>query len=218
MECARFDWKGYALGELSAAETAECDRHVHACERCRVEMGRWQTTVASLRNLPQVEPPRRIVFVPEPGAGSISGSSNEDPWWRRMWNSGPQLGFASASVLALAILAHGLMARVPAALAPAQSAQMEALIHEAAMKEVDRLLPQAMDAALNRAMDQRLRTELRPALAGLKQQLAQEEQLHAAGLEQKRDADLKAIRYAFERLEQRLNYATLSSARPQGGE
>ncbi len=207
MECARFDWKGFALGELSAAETAECDRHAGACERCRVEMARWQTTVASLRNLPQAEPPRRIVFVPEPVA--------EAPWWRRMWTSTPQLGFASAFVLALAIVSHALLARIPASPAPAQ---MQALIQAEALKEVNRMLPQAMDAALKDAMDQRLRTELNPALASMKRQLSQDEQLRAAEFEQRRDADQKAVRYAFERLERRLTYATLSSARPQGGE
>lgn len=209
MECARFDWKGYALGELSAAETAECDRHAGTCERCRAEMGRWRTTVASLRNLPQAEPPRRIVFVPEPVA--------QDPWWRRMWNSTPQLGFASAIVLALAIVSHALLARVPAAPPPAP-AQMQALIREEALKEVNRLLPQAMDSALKNAMDRRLQEDLNPALASMKRQLSQEEQLRAADFEQRRDADQKAVRYAFERLEQRLTYATLSSARPQGGE
>ncbi len=209
MECARFDWKGYALGELSAAETAECDRHAGACERCRAELERWRTTVTSLRNLPQAEPPRRIVFVPEPVV--------ENPWWRSMWHSSPQLGFASAFVLALAIVSHGLLARVPASPAPAP-AQMQALIHAAAVNEVHRLLPQAMDAALKTAMDRRLQEELNPALASIKRRLTQEEQLRLAGVEQRRDADQKAVRYAFERLERRLNYATLSSARPQGGE
>jgi anti-sigma factor RsiW len=216
MECTRFDWKAYALGELSAAETAECDRHAGSCERCRAELARWQTTVASLRSLPQAEPPRRIVFAPEPA--SNPPSNNAEPWWRRMWNSGPQLGFASASVLALAIVAHGLLARMPASTAPLPTAQMQALIHVEALKEVNRMLPQAMDAALKGAMDQRLREELTPALASLKQQVSQDEQLREVGLEQKRDADQKAVRYAFERLERRINYATLSSARPQGGE
>lgn len=212
MECARFDWKGYALGELSAAETAECDRHAATCERCRAELGRWQTTVASLRRLPQMEPPRRIVFAPEPV------SNDAEPWWRRMWQSGPQLGFASASVLALAIVAHGVMARVPVAQASIPAAQMQARVHEEALKEVNRLLPQAVDSALKDAVDQKVREQIHPALASLKQQVSQDEQLRAAALDRKRDADQQAVRYAFERLERRVNYATLSSVRAQGGE
>lgn len=212
MDCARFDWKAYALDELSAAETTECDRHATACERCRAELERWQATVASLRNLPQAEPPRRIVFVPEPAPVAYG-----EPWWRRIWQSGPLLGFASAVVLALAIVSHGLLARVPAAPAPAQP-QMQALIHDEALKEVNRMLPQAMDAALKNVMDQRLRQELNPALANMKHELSQDERLRLAGIEQRRDADQNAVRYAFERLERKINYATLSSARPQGGE
>jgi hypothetical protein len=48
--------------------------------------------------------------------------------------------------------------------------------------------------------------------------MLQEEKLREAGFEQKRDSELKTFQYAFTRLEQRLNYATLSSARPNGGE
>ena len=209
MECARFDWKAYALGELSAVETAEYDRHAGTCGPCRAELGRWQRTIAPLRNLPQAEPPRRIVFVPEPGLDLAAA----EPWWRRLWHSGPQLGFASAAVLALAIVAHGVLARVPAAPAPTQ-AQLQSLVdarvHEEALKEVNRLLPQAVD--------QRVRESLNPTLASMKKQLSQDEQTRLAGFEQRRDADQKAIRYAFERLERRITYATLSSARPQGGE
>jgi hypothetical protein len=95
---------------------------------------------------------------------------------------------------------------------------MQVRIHEEALKEVNRLLPQAVDSALKDAMDQRLREELHPALASLRRQVSQDQQLREAGLEKKRDADQQAVRYAFERLERRVNYATLSSVRPQGGE
>jgi anti-sigma factor RsiW len=212
MECTAFDWKGYALGELSAAETAECDRHALTCERCRTELARYKATVTNLRRmLPQVEPPRRIVFAPEPAAREVS-------WWRRMWQPSPQWGFASAGVLALAIVAHGLLARVPATPAPAQAAQIEARIHREAQKEVNRLLPGALDATLKTTMQTRLQEQLRPALASFQHQLSQEEQLHLAGLEQRRDADQKALRYAFERLDRKINYAMLSASRPQGGQ
>jgi hypothetical protein len=160
-----------------------------------------------------VEPPRRIVFAPEPAEGEAS-------WWRRMWQSSPQLGFASAAVLALAIVAHGLLARVPAP-APepaAQVAQIDARIHEEARKEVSRLLPQAVDAALKTTLEEKFRKDLPSAFAGLQRQLSQQEQFHSAGLEQRRDADQKAVRYAFEKLERRVNYAMLSASRPQGGE
>jgi anti-sigma factor RsiW len=206
MECTGFDWKGYALAELSAAETAEHERHARTCERCRAELARYQATVAGLRSLPMVEPPRRIVFAPEP--------AEPEPWWQRMWQSGPQLGFASAAVLALAIVSHGLLARVPVTPAPSQTAQFDARVQEEAQKEIARRLPQAVDAAVER----RFNDEIRPAVASFKTQMLQEEKLREAGFNQKRDSELKTFQYAFTRLEQRLNYATLSSARPNGGE
>ena len=211
MECTGFDWKGYALGELSAAQSAECDRHAQSCERCRTELALYRTTVAGLRSLPMVEPPRRIVFAPEP-------IERESSRWRRMWQSSPQLGFASAAVLALAIVAHGLLARVPVSPAPVPAAEVAALVQAEAQKEVARLLPQAVDAALKTTLETRFQAEIHPAVARLEQQLSQQQQLHAAGLEQKRDADQRAVRYAFEKLERRVNYAMLSSVRPQGGE
>ena len=206
MECTGFDWKGYALGELSATQTVEHERHARTCEHCRMELARYRATVAGLRSLPIVEPPRRIVFAPEP--------AEREPWWQRMWQSGPQLGFASAAVLALAIVAHGLLARTPATFAPGPASQVEARIHEEAQKEVARRLPQAVDAAVER----RFSDEIRPAFASFKTQMLQDEKLREAGFEQKRDSELKTFQYAFTRLEQRLNYATLSSARPNGGE
>lgn len=215
MECTSFDWKGYALGELSASENAEYNRHVRTCERCQVELARYQATVSCLRSIPQVEPPRRIVFAPEP--------VEREPWWRRMWQSGPQLGFASATVLALAIVAHGMLARVPTTTAPVQVARIESVnsvnnidarVREEAQKQIALRLPQAVDAAVER----RFRDEIRPAVASFKAQMLQADRLRAAGFDQKRDSDLKTVQYAFTRLEQRLNYAMLSSARPNGGE
>ena len=66
MDCHAFDWRGYGLGELPPAEMAECERHLGSCAQCRTELSRWQATLSAVRNLPQVEPPRRIVFVSDP--------------------------------------------------------------------------------------------------------------------------------------------------------
>jgi hypothetical protein len=48
------------------------------------------------------EPPRRIAFV--------SDKVFEPAWWQRLWNSG-RVGFASAALLSMAIVAHGYMSR-----------------------------------------------------------------------------------------------------------
>ena len=139
-----------------------------------------------------------------------------------MWKAGPQLGFASAAMLSLAIVTHGLLARPPAATAPASQPGIEARIHAAAQIEVERRLPAAVNAAWNAAFEQRLQTELRPALAQLERQLTEREKLDVANYEQqsemKRQADLKAVRYALETYERRLNFATLSASRRSGGD
>jgi anti-sigma factor RsiW len=214
MDCHAFDWRGYGLGELPPAEMAECERHLGSCAQCRTELSRWQATLSAVRNLPQVEPPRRIVFVSDPIL--------PEPWWRRMWKAGPQLGFASAAMLSLAIVTHGLLARPPAATAPAPQPGIEARIHTAAQLEVERRLPAAVDAAWNTAFEQRLQTELRPALAQLERQLTEREKLDVANYEQqsetKRQSDLKAVRYALETYERRLNFATLTASRRSGGD
>jgi len=64
MDSHAFDWRGYGLGELPPAEMAECERHLGSCAQCRTELSRWQATLSAVRNLPQVEPPRRIVLCP----------------------------------------------------------------------------------------------------------------------------------------------------------
>ncbi|MGO9240672.1 MAG: hypothetical protein ACLQBJ_07655 [Bryobacteraceae bacterium] len=194
MECHEFDFRGYALGELPVAEAAECERHCGACEQCRLELGRWQATLAAVQSLPQVEPPRRIVFVSDPIL--------PEPWWRRMWKAGPQLGFASAAMLSLAIVTHGVLARPPAATAPAPQAAIEA----AAQREVER----------------RVQAEMRPVVAEMARQLNEREKLDLANYEQraekKRETDLQAIRYAFEKSDQRLNFILQSASRRSGGE
>jgi hypothetical protein len=39
----------------------------------------------------------------------------EARWWHAWWNAGPRLGFASAAMLSMAILAHGIMGRATVA-------------------------------------------------------------------------------------------------------
>jgi len=109
-------------------------------------------------------------------------------------------------MLSLAILAHGYLARPMAATAPAPQPGIEARIQAAAEHEVER----------------RLQAELRPVLAAMERQSAEREKLDVARSEQrmddKREADLKAVRYALETYERRLNFALLSASRRSGGD
>ena len=60
------------------------------------------------------------------------------------------------------------------------------------------------------------------ALVAAKHELAVEGQRNVSESERRlaaqREADLKAVRYAFERMERRVNFALVASARGQGGE
>ena len=110
MSCSPFDLKDYFFGELNAAERSAVDQHVSACVSCREELSSLSTTRSALLSVPDEEPPRRIAFV--------SDKVFEPKWWQKLWASGPRLGFASAAMLAAAIVVHGFAVR-PAQTGPA---------------------------------------------------------------------------------------------------
>lgn len=101
-----YDLKGYLLGELSAAERKAVEAALSADAGLREELARLKGTVALLRSVPDEEPPRRIAFVSDK---SIAPT----PWWKRFWNSAPQLGFVSAAMLAGAIMVNAWTRPVP---------------------------------------------------------------------------------------------------------
>jgi anti-sigma factor RsiW len=119
MTCSSVDLKACFLGDLPSGEKALVEKHLDACAGCREEMDRLDATRAALVSLADEEPPQRIAFV--------SDKIFEPRWFQRIWQSGPVMGFASAAVLAVAILAHAY-AR-PAA-PPVNTAQMEQRIQQ----------------------------------------------------------------------------------------
>jgi len=125
-------------------------------------------------------------------------------------------------MLSLAIVTHGLLARPPATTAPAPQPGIEARIHTAAQLEVERRFARGRRRRLEHRIRAALATELRPALAQLERQLTEREKLDVANYEQqsetKRQSDLKAVRYALETYERRLNFATLTASRRSGGD
>src|SRR5260370_9903416 len=88
--------RDYAFDELDAAGRAGVERHLPNCGECRAELDRMRLTTAALRVLPDVEIPQRIAFVSD----KVFAPS---PW--REWFSGARLGFASALVMAVALVA-----------------------------------------------------------------------------------------------------------------
>jgi anti-sigma factor RsiW len=133
MSCQSVDLKAYVLAELPAAERKRVEDHAGGCVACREELERLDATHASLLLLREEEIPRRIGFV--------SDKVFEPSWWQRLWQSGPRLGFASAAMLSVAILAHGFVARQAAAPAPSvNEAQIAARIDTEVAERVSKAL------------------------------------------------------------------------------
>jgi anti-sigma factor RsiW len=95
--CARAEaLRDYAFDELPADERRAMEQHLAACGDCALELDQLRLTSAALRTLPDREIPQRIAFV--------SDRVFEPSAFRRFWNSGARLGFASACVLAVALV------------------------------------------------------------------------------------------------------------------
>ena len=134
MNCSQFDLKGYLLGELDAAGRTLVERHLEECRACSEEHERLRLTTAALGGLPEEEMPHRIAFV--------SDKVFEPKGWGWLWNSAPRLGFASAAMLAAAILVHALVRPAPSA---AEMAAMEARIRSEVVSRVQADLVPVME-------------------------------------------------------------------------
>jgi hypothetical protein len=194
MSCQQFDWKGYVLDEVPAAERRLMDSHLPSCAECREELDGLRLTMTALGRLPVREIPRRISFVSDPVF--------EPSWWQRFWKSGPQLGFASAALLACAILAHGWMARpaAPVSVAGVTPQQVEAQVQQ----EVARRLPVAIS--------EQVQAQLKPAMADLSAKMEQYQKQN----DDRRRADLRDVDNAFTLFTKRYNAMVLSNARYGG--
>ena len=133
MDCGSVDLKAFSLGEATAAEKRQVELHVKSCGACREELSRLELTFASLGALRDEEIPKRIAFV--------SDKVFEPSWWQRIWSSGPQLGFASAGMLAAALVFHAVYpskaATAQPQMAAVQTANAPALTEEQIQKRID---------------------------------------------------------------------------------
>lgn len=127
MSC-EVDIKEYFFGETPPDQRRAVESHVETCAACRDELSRLQLTQAALGALRDEELPRRIAFV--------SDKVFEPRWYQRLWNSGPQLGFVAASMLAGAILVHGFVVRpVPAKTPIVATASQPPAVDQAAIEQ-----------------------------------------------------------------------------------
>jgi anti-sigma factor RsiW len=143
MTCSSVDLKAYLLGELPEREKGLVAAHVRECASCGEEMERLNLTHLALVSLRDEEVPRRIAFV--------SDKVFEPRWWQRMWHSGPVMGFASAAVLACAILAHGLVgpARIVAPPVAVDSAAVERRVDAQVNQRVNAVVAKAVAQAVS---------------------------------------------------------------------
>jgi hypothetical protein len=130
--------------------------------------------------------PRRISFVSDPVF--------EPSWWQRFLSTGPKLGFASAAMLSMAILAHGVVTRPRVAHVPAPA---QVATRQAAPQAV-----QPVPADQIRAL----------VLAEVSAKLAEQEKK----AERQRQADMTDVKSAFDTMQKRVNNMYLSAARYGG--
>ena len=164
MSCSSEDLKSYVVGELGQREKAAVEVHARSCESCREELDRLNLTRSALASLEEEEPPRRIAFV--------SDRVFEPRWWQTMWHSGPAMGFASAALLAAAILVHGFERPVaPAPAAQVDTAQIQKTVDTAVTKAVsDAQAKQAAEfAKVLNASETRLEQQRQSDLATVQQ-------------------------------------------------
>jgi len=128
MSCPQQNLKDYLLGELAGPDREKVESHLQACPLCRTELERLRLAISTVKSLPEEEIPYRIAFV--------SDKIFEPGFWRRLWNSGPRLGFASAALLAAAIVIHGWLAR-PAGPSAGELAAMEARIQQEVARRLE---------------------------------------------------------------------------------
>jgi anti-sigma factor RsiW len=138
MSCS-IDLKAYAVDELPKNERGVVEDHVRGCQGCREELDRLNLTRSALASLEDEEIPRRIAFV--------SDRVFEPRWWQTMWRSGPAMGFASAALLAAAILAHGFARPMVPAGASVDAAQIEQHVEAQVSARMDEAVAKAVNQA-----------------------------------------------------------------------
>lgn len=194
MSCQEFDWKAYALDDISGAERKRYDTHLLECASCREESERLGATLLLVKRLPATEPPRRIAFVSDPVF--------EPSWWQRLWASGPRLAFLGSGMLAAAIVAHGVMLRPAAAPVPVATARVDEAKIQA---EVDRRVSESMGKVVAD-----LRTQQGEASAQLAAQLDKKWAMQ-------RNQDLRTLDTEFTYLQKQLG-ALYKNASLMGGD
>lgn len=135
--------RDYAFDELPLAERPAMERHIAACSACDSELRAIQLTTVALRAIPDREIPQRIAFVSD----KIFEPS---PMARFVQNFfGGQLGFASACLLAGAIIFSAT--RFSSAGRPVE---IRTVVTTASNEEVSRQIEVAVQKAVARVREE----------------------------------------------------------------
>jgi len=194
VNCHQFDIKGYFLGELSPAESAQVAAHLDACARCREELEELRRVQQVLRQVVEVSPPARVRVV--------AGSKAAVGWWRWLWKPLPAGVVLSAVVLSAAMVVHGLLVRSRPAVAPVD----EQLVRRWVAQEMEQRIGPWLESRL--AEMERRQHERTAALVRQVDERWQSQ----------RQADRIAIEESFDLLMKRMNLIQLASAYYSGGE
>jgi anti-sigma factor RsiW len=177
--------RDYAFDELPASGRVAMERHLAECADCALELDQLRLTTAALRMLPDREIPQRIAFVSD----KVFQPSPLARFFRA------RLGFASACVLAAALVVFAYHRPVPRQVA----------VTAPAANNVD--VSKQIDEAVNRAVAQ------------VRQEDAKMTQAALAAYDRKNRAQWVALEESFSVLQKRVNTDTIlaSSAMPFSG-
>jgi anti-sigma-K factor RskA len=103
------DLAAYMLGALEGDETAEFERHLEGCERCREEMGWLEPAVQTLPEaVERQEPPRqlRAALMAEVRSDAREAAARPSPARRRRWLLKPAMGFAALALLVAGVVGY----------------------------------------------------------------------------------------------------------------
>jgi anti-sigma factor RsiW len=198
--CHRFDeLRDYAFDELAPESRHSLEQHIADCPDCAAELDRLRLTTAALRLLPDREIPQRIAFVSD----KIFEPSPVRRWLESFWSSGARLGFASACVLAAALVISAWHRPALVSVAPA-IAQTAAVPPDLSKQDISRQI----DAAVAKAMIQIHEEDART----LKAALDDSERKH----DQERRALMVAMGENLDFMQKRLNTMTMLASNDVG--
>ena len=177
--------RDYAFDELPAGDRPAIERHLAECADCAQEFDQLRLTTAALRMLPDREIPQRIAFV--------SDKVFQPSPLARFF--GARLGFASACVLAAALVVFAY--------------------HRPAPQQVAVTAPVANNVDVSKQIDE----AVAKAVAQVRQEDAKMTQTALAAYDQKNRAQLVALEESFSVLQKRVNTDTIlaSSTVPFSG-